>query len=91
MDIQKTQEPLSAREVRDALMPLIKITKQTSYVDGYEATDEEAMGLLVSKFFKWDGLAIGETAEHAFEDSNFRELNEQFGKLLDKEFRNEEL
>ena len=46
---------------------------------------------MISKFFGWDGLAIGETAEHAFEDANFHELNEQFTELLDKEFRNEEM
>lgn len=92
MDIHDNKnEPLSADEVRNFIMPLIKITKQTSYANDYEATDQEAMGLLISKFFKWDGLAIGETAEHAFEDSNFHELNEKFSGLLDKEFRNEEL
>ena len=85
------KEPLTRKEVQDFIRPLIQITKQTSYAEGYAATDEEAMGLLISKFFGWDGLAIGETAEHAFEDANFHELNEQFTELLDKEFRNEEM
>lgn len=45
--------------------------KQHSFVDGYQASDEEAMGILLSRFFKWDGVAIMQAAAAGLEDANF--------------------
>jgi hypothetical protein len=45
--------------------------KKNSFVDGYEATDEEAMGLLLASLFEWDGKAIMKSCAWALEDANF--------------------
>ena len=82
-------EPLTKNDVQVMLAPLIKFTKETSFVKGYEATDEEAVGIIISKYFGWDGLAIGETLTHALEDANFKDLCEDVNELLDKEFKSE--
>ena len=50
---------------------VLKEIKSKSFVKGYEASDEEAMGLLVSKYFEWNGDAILKTASLALEDANF--------------------
>lgn len=50
---------------------MLKNIKAKSFVKGYEASDEEAMALLVSKFFEWNGDAILKTASLALEDANF--------------------
>jgi len=45
--------------------------KRLSFVEGYQASDEEAMGILLSRFFKWDGVAIMKAAAAGLEDANF--------------------
>ena len=45
--------------------------KQHSFVEGYKATDEEAMGILLSRFFKWDGVSIMKAAAAGLEDANY--------------------
>ena len=45
--------------------------KKVSFVDDYDASDEEAFGLMMSKYFGWDGYAIAEAAGNALEDANF--------------------
>lgn len=58
--------------------------KKDSFVPGYKASDEEAMGLLLSKYFEWDGLAILKAASDALEDANFHSENEVVLKLIEK-------
>jgi len=59
---------------------LLGTIKKNSFVDGYKATDSEAMGLLVSHFFEWDGVAILETSAEALQDANF---HTEAGQLFD--------
>ena len=49
-------------------------------VDGYDATTEECIGTVVSRFLKWDGCSIMEIAFQALEDSNFHGLNAELQK-----------
>ncbi len=65
-----------------SLLMLIKEQKQTSFVDHKRATDEEALGILISRFCEWDGQAIFEVTKAAFEDANFHTWVE----LLEKEW-----
>lgn len=68
-------------EVSKALIQeLLDTIKKNSFVAKYKATNEEAMGLLVSKFFEWDGVAILETSANALEDANF---HTEAGQLFD--------
>lgn len=59
----------------DTIMPvlsaLVERVKLSSFVPGYKATDQEAVGLLVARVFKWDGCAILDAAALALEDANF--------------------
>lgn len=61
---------------------LLQEVKEKSFVKGYKATDEEAMGLLISKYFEWDGTAIMKVAVNALEDANFRTEAEVINNLI---------
>jgi hypothetical protein len=61
--------------IKNTMVPILNKIKKESFVDGYEASDEEAFGLLLSKYFKWDGYKIFSAAHDALEDANFHSLN----------------
>jgi len=48
---------------------LVKIKKE-SFNEGYHASDAEAFGLLMSRYFEWDGRIV-EACAFACEDANF--------------------
>ncbi len=48
-------------------------------------TDQEVIGVIISKFGQWDGGSIFEIAKSAFEDSNFHSFNDLFEELWNKE------
>ena len=57
------------------LKQLIEHKKKTSFVDGYDASDAEALGLLISQYFKHDVEEIFSTLYMAMEDANCHEFN----------------
>jgi hypothetical protein len=61
----------SSKSLQDVLQPELDKIKKESFTEGYQATNEEAMGLLLAHFFEWDGLGILRSAECALEDANF--------------------
>lgn len=61
---------------------LLAVIKQKSFVQDYNATDEEAMGILLAKFFDYDGVAILEVAVHALEEANFTTESEQLREMI---------
>jgi hypothetical protein len=65
---------------------ILEAIRKESFTPDYQAaaTDEELLGLLLSRHFKWDGLAILRTAYAALEDSNFHTDNEVIQGLIDK-------
>ena len=66
---------LSSDKMIAAVMPaLLSAIKDKAFVEHYEATDEEALGLVVSKFCKWNAIAITEVAVEAYEDSGYDDL-----------------
>tara|TARA_R110000751_G_scaffold292194_1_gene399497 strand:- start:443 stop:721 length:279 start_codon:yes stop_codon:yes gene_type:complete len=74
-------QDLSTDALVAAIIPTLLTTiKQKAFVKGYKATDEEALGLVVSKFCKWDAEAITEVAAEAFIDANFDDLAEDVRK-----------
>ena len=81
------EKVITTIDIQKQLDPLMKEIKATCFVNGYNPTNEEVMGIIVSKFFKWDGLAIAETAGYSLEDSNFHALNERLQLLIDEEFK----
>lgn len=52
--------------------------KQASFTHPDQASDEAALGILIARYFDWDGDAIFKAAQAAFEDSNFHTFNEAF-------------
>jgi hypothetical protein len=63
----------------------IKLKKETAFVNPEKATDEDALGILVSQFAEWDGQKIFDVSYNAFEDSNFHTFNDTFKKEWEKE------
>jgi hypothetical protein len=72
---------MDKQKVKDILNAI----KKESFVAGYEATDFEAMGLLVSKYFEWDGLEILESTYCALEDANFHRENIKIQEMIESE------
>ena len=69
------------------LKALIKATIKSRYVEEYQAgiTDSEALGALISSYFKWDGIQILDAFQSALEDANFHSINEQINAIREKE------
>ena len=66
--------------INTELNKLVDEVRDCCFVDGYEATTEECIGTVVSRFLKWDGCSIMEIAFQALEDSNFHCLNAELQK-----------
>ena len=50
-----------------------------------KTTDPKVLGLSLSKFFEWDGVAIAQTSIAALRDANFHTLADTYQDALDKE------
>ena len=59
---------------------LIKHTRNWSYVYNAEPSEAEVVGLIVSKYFRWNGAEIMEAMLSSLEDANFHELRERLLK-----------
>ena len=72
-------------------MVALKI-KESCYLKEYQdkISDEEAIGVALSKAFEWNGRKIAECAFSAFEDSNFHTFNQEFNTLWKKINKNSE-
>ena len=79
MDV-KTYEK-KEQEALDLLDQAVKKMKEIAFVNPSASSDEDALGILVSKFSKWDGQGIFNIAYQAFEDSNFHSFNNKFEQL----------
>jgi hypothetical protein len=49
---------------------LVDTIKRESFTEGYKATDAEAFGLLMARYFDWDARIL-QAAASALEDANF--------------------
>lgn len=76
-----------AGDVTAAVRPILDGIKKDYFNADYEASDEEAMGILMSQFFSWDGIAALQAASHALEDSNFHTLSAKVDTLIGVETR----
>ena len=63
---------------------IIEGIKKKSFTSDYKATDTEAMGLLLSKFFNYTGTDILEATMYALEDANFHQESAEVGVMLEK-------
>lgn len=72
---------------------LIDGKKKTAFVKEYQdkATDEEALGMIISNELDWDGIAILKTSAYALEDANFHKESQMIrekAEELEKRFKN---
>lgn len=67
----------------DKLKELIKECKKDFYIPEFQekASDADALGILISQYFEWNGSEIFKTTYSAFEDSNFHTFNEKIKEL----------
>ena len=63
------------------LKKIIKDTKEFAFTNPKQATDEQTLGLIVSKICQYDGQKIFEVLYSAFEDSNFHSFNSKMEKV----------
>ena len=66
------------------LQEIINDAKKIYFVEEHQtkASDEETLGILISKFCQWNGDKIFRVSYNAFEDSNFHSFNEEFEELF---------
>ena len=80
--ICKVEDLLTAREhLRGQVEKVFATCKE---IDPEQATEQEALGLVISSYFEWDGLKIFEAFYSALEDSNFHTENEKIAEIIDK-------
>ena len=73
-------------QMEDVLKAVIGQQIKLSFVKEYQATatEEEGLGLLIAKYFKWDGLAILKTMYATLEDANFHTENKEVQKMIER-------
>lgn len=69
------------------LKDLINSTIKTHYVPEYQAgiTDAEALGVMIAKYFEWDGIRILDAFQAALEDANFHSVSEKVTSIREEE------
>ena len=69
------------------LKTLIDATIKERFKPDYQAgiTDAEALGAMISSYFRWDGIQILNALQYALEDANFHSINEQINTIREKE------
>ena len=66
------------------LKQLIQDKKNTAFVGDYNASDDEALGLLIAQYFAWNGEQIFRTMFYAMEDANFHDFNTKMKAIWEK-------
>mgnify|MGYP006219798647 CR=1 FL=1 len=69
---------------KEKLRQLIEKEKWKLFRGDYEASDAEVLGILISKYFEYDGELVFQTMYSAMEDANFHTFNEQLKVLWEK-------
>ncbi len=80
----RLRNELKELQMKDQVKKILDQIKQESFVKGYQATDEEAMGLLLSKYFQWDGVKIMQASANALEDANFHSECAQIVEMIER-------
>ena len=85
-DTKAEAKPEATQEEIKAILD----SMESHWVESYRPTisDEKKMGILMAKYFKWNGLAILKATYAALEDSNFHTDNESIQKLINQYERN---
>ena len=70
--------------IQKNMSDLIHDTKIASYRVCAEPSEAEIVGLIVSKYFKWNGIEIMEVMLSSLEDANFHELRKRLLKTYEE-------
>ena len=72
--------------MKEKLKELIKEQIKKSFVTEYQsqATDDQALGLMLCQYFEYDGLAILKATYSALEDANFHTENRTIEQMIRK-------
>ena len=81
MNIEIDTTKSTDQMIEQVLPTLLDAIKEKAYVNGYKASDAEALGLVVSKFTKWDLGAILNVTSEALEDANFDDVAKQIDRI----------
>lgn len=73
------KDPESFEKIRTVLDQI----KKEHWIEGYKASDSEAFGILMAKWFCWDGVQVLEATYSGLEDSNFHTENKTISSLLE--------
>ena len=70
--------------IQNKLKPLIEECRNSWVEPEYrnEWSDEDILGMIVSKYCRWQGDKIGKVAVEAFTDSNYHDVASQIEKTL---------
>jgi hypothetical protein len=70
--------------MNEQLKTLIEEMKKAAFMPEYQATatDSQALGILISKFFEWDGVEIMKAFSSALEDANFHTENKIVARMI---------
>lgn len=71
-------------DINEELKKIIAEKAKTAFVSGYQASDEEVLGMILSQYFKWSGLSVLKACYYGLEDSNFHTENEEILKMIEK-------
>jgi hypothetical protein len=66
---------------------LIEITRKKHFSPAYwdKVSDQDILGVMIAGYFEWDGQAIFDTMQNAFNDANFHTFNETMRQEWDKQ------
>jgi len=69
--------------LRETFSKLLSFVKAKSFIEPDKISDEDAAGVLISKFFMWDPNSVYEVSYSAFEDSNYAAFNADMQMLYE--------
>lgn len=76
------KDPEAFKKIREVLDQI----KNEHWLPEYRAgvTDADAFGILMAKWFHWDGVEILEATYSGLEDSNFHTENRNIAEMLER-------
>ena len=81
----KTEKTIwTSLEIESLFKMCIAARKEMSFVNPQQATDAEAIGLLVSHHFMFSGVEALRVCSAALEDSNFHSTNDEILEIIEK-------
>lgn len=69
------------------LKDLINETIKQSFVKEYQSgvKDSKALGVMIARYFEWDGIRILDSFQSALTDANFHSVSEKIDAIREEE------